>query len=330
MRAAFYSRPGPAAEVIQVGEQPTPAPGRGEVLVRVHTSGVNPSDWKNRRRPLVAPLIIPHSDGAGVIVMVGEGVAPRRIGERVWIWNAQWKRAFGTAAEYVGLPSAQAVHLPDHVSFEQGACLGIPLFTALQAVRLAQLEPGMRVLVAGGAGAVGHYAIQLAKRRGAEVITTVSSAAKEAHAKAAGADHAIRYRDEDLATRVQEIVHGGVDRVLEVDLSNNARTYGQVLRPGARVVAYGTSAPEAVVPSVPLMQKSASLQLFMVYELPAKDRMECLREIGQLLEERALLHTVALTLPLGEIARAHEMLEGGEVLGNLILSVAASERRHDR
>src|SRR4051812_4705030 len=155
MRAAFYSRQGSAHEVLQIGEQPTPAPGPGEVRVRLRTSGVNPSDWKVRRggfgRGLLAPLIIPHSDGAGDIDAVGPGVADRQ-GERVWVWNGQWKRAHGTAAQYIVVPSAQAVSLPANVDYAEGACLGIPALTAIQAVRLAKLDRGSTVLIAGGAG----------------------------------------------------------------------------------------------------------------------------------------------------------------------------------
>lgn len=312
--------------MIQFGERPKPTPGPGEVLVRVHTSGVNPSDWKSRRgggnRPLFAPLVIPHSDGAGIIEGVGDGVPAARIGERVWTWNAQWKRAFGTAADYVALPSPQAVLLPNPTSFAEGACLGVPAFTAMQAVQLAQAASGMRVLVPGGAGTVGHYAIQMLKRRGVEVITTVSSTRKAQHAAAAGADHIINYREEDVAARVQTITQGqGVDRVLEVDLTGNAGGYPQLLRTGATVVVYGTTGLESVLPSVGLMQKSIALRFFMIYEISARDRQEALAEITQLLEDKALRHTVGPTLPLEQTAHAHELLENGEVIGKVVLTL---------
>ena len=166
MRAAFYTQQGNSREVLQTGELPTPEPGPGEVRVRMRTSGVNPSDLKSRRggagRLMSAPLIIPHSDGAGDIDAVGAGLSGR-MGERVWIWNGQWKRAYGTAAEYIVVPGAQAVRLPENVGYEVGACLGIPALTAIQAVRLAEIGPETTVLIAGGAGSVAHYAIQLAK-----------------------------------------------------------------------------------------------------------------------------------------------------------------------
>jgi len=202
MRAAWYEGNGPAQEVLQVGDLETPEPGPGEVRVRVHASGVNPSDCKARggSRPMIAPRIIPHSDGAGVIDQVGPGVPHERVGERVWIWNGQWGRPFGTAAEYIVVPAEQAVFLPENTSFEAGACLGIPALTAHRAVTTDRPCTGEVVLVAGGAGAVGHYAIQCAKALGAaQVIATVSSPEKAEHASAAGADAIINYRQEDVA-----------------------------------------------------------------------------------------------------------------------------------
>jgi len=326
VRAAFYCRQGPARDVLQVGEQPTPEPGPGEVRVKLRTSGINPSDWKVRRggfgRGLSAPLVIPHSDGAGVIDAVGIDV-PDRVGERVWVWNGQWKRAHGTAADYIALPSVQAVHLPDKVDYAQGACLGIPAMTALQAVRLAQLQRGSIVLVAGGAGAVGHYAIQLAKLRGAVVVTTVSGDAKAVHAKRAGADHIINYRTEDVAKRVKAVTDGrGVNSVIEMDLSGNAGFYSSILQPHATVVIYGTSASEAVLPGLWLMQNSIALRLFLVYDLSEADRSAVVAQLTELLEEGRLAHTIAVRLPLQDIARAHELVESGEVIGNVVLDIA--------
>jgi len=181
MRAAFYETNGPARDVLRLAEVETPQPGRGEVRVRLLTSGVNPSDVKSRAgltRKIAFPRVIPHSDGAGEIDAVGDGVSPARVGERVWVWNGQWRRAFGTAADWIVLPSEQAVGLPANVPMEAGACLGIPAYTGYQAVLRAGAHEGSTVLVAAGAGAVGHYAIQFAKQRKATVITTVSSPAK--------------------------------------------------------------------------------------------------------------------------------------------------------
>jgi NADPH2:quinone reductase len=325
VRAAFYTRQGPAREVLRVGEQPTTDPGPGEVRVKLRTSGVNPSDWKLRRgglgRALDAPLIIPHSDGAGDIDAVGLGV-PDRLGERVWVWNGQWKRQHGTAAQYIALPQAQAVRLPGTVDYAEGACLGIPALTAIQAVRLARIAPGATLLIAGGAGAVAHYAIQLAKLKGARVITTVSSPEKAAHARRAGADDIINYRSDDVAERVRMLTHSrGVDAVIEMDLNSNARLYSSILRPHATVVVYGTSASETSLPGLWLMLNSISVQFFLVYELGVADRAAGLAELARLLDEGRLSHTIGRRMPLEDIAAAHESLERGELIGNLILDI---------
>src|SRR5437660_6567551 len=181
MRAAWYEKNGAAGEVLAVGAVETPRHGPGEDRVKLPTWGVNPSDVKSRAgtaRKIAFPRVIPHSDGAGEIDAVGTGVASARIGERVWVWNGQWRRPFGTAAEYIVLPAAQAVRLPAHIGFAAAACLGIPALTAWHALALADTRAGTKLLIPGGAGAVAHYAIQFAKARGAIVIATVSSAAK--------------------------------------------------------------------------------------------------------------------------------------------------------
>lgn len=326
MRAAYYTQQGPATEVLTVGEQPTPEPGPGEVRVRLRWSGVNPSDWKTRKggggRKLMAPLIIPHSDGAGVIDAVGQGVPASRMGERVWIWNGQWKRPFGTAAQWIALPSAQAVKLPDGVDEEAGACLGIPAFTALHAVRLAAPHPGTTVLVAGGAGSVGHCAIQMAKARGATVIASASSPAKAQHARAAGADHVFDYRANDFAAQVTAATGGaGVDAVIEVNLTANASQYPGFLKAHGQVIVYGITGAEAHLPALWLMQNSVALKFFMIYDIPQVDRDAALTELDALLRTQRLQHTVALRLPLDRIAEAHDIVERGEVMGHVLLEV---------
>lgn len=327
MQAAFYGRQGPATEVFTVGEQPTPEPGPGEVRVRLRTSGVNPSDYKTRkggpgRPPLAWPVVIPHSDGAGVIDAVGAGVPKSRVGERVWIWNGQWNRPFGTAAQFIALSSRQAVRMPDGLGDAEAACLGIPAFTALQAVRLAQVQAGMTVLVAGGAGSVGHYAVQFTKHRGATVLTTVSSEAKADHARRAGADHTILYRDEDVGARVKQLTGGrGVDAVIEMDFTANAKLYPACVRPGATIVVYGMGQTEATLPTFWFMRNHVTLKFVYVYEMDAADREACLRELDALLREGALQHTVAQRLPLADIAHAHDLVEQGQVLGNVVLDI---------
>ena len=238
--------------MLQLGDVETPQTGRGEVRVRLLTSGVNPSDVKSRAgltRKIAFPRVIPHSDGAGEIDAVGDGVSPTRVGERVWVWNGQWRRPFGTAAEWIVLPSEQAVALPANVTMEAGACLGIPAYTGYQAVLLARASEGSTVLVAAGAGAVGHYAIQFAKQRKATVITTVSSPAKAEIARQAGADHVIDYKREDVGERVMAITgKRGVDAVIEMDLAANARLLPNVLAPNGVVAIYGSGARRSVDP----------------------------------------------------------------------------------
>ncbi|MEI9805277.1 MAG: NADPH:quinone reductase [Pseudolabrys sp.] len=221
---------------------------------------------------ITVPQLIPQSDGAGVIDQAGDGVPKSRIGERVWVWNGQWKRPFGTAAEYIALPTAMAVPLPDETSFEAGACLGIPAMTATHAVTLSGAAKGTTLLISGGAGAVAQYAIQFAKHQGATVITTISSTEKAAAAREAGADHTINYRTENVGERVMDITgKRGVDAVVEMDLSANAKLLPGVLRPKGSVIVYGTNG-EATIPAPFCLVNTIRLQFFLVYELDARER----------------------------------------------------------
>ncbi|WP_158743762.1 NADPH:quinone reductase [Acidisphaera sp. L21] len=324
MLAAFYERQGAAKDVLRVEEMPTPNPGPGEVRVRLRSSGVNPSDVKSRAgsRPMPGPRIIPHSDGAGEIDAVGAGVPESRVGERVWIWNGQWKRPWGTAAEYIALPSRQAVLLPAEVDWAAGACLGIPALTAWQAVRLAGAEPGRTLLVAGGAGAVGHYAIQIARARGAQVLTTTSSEAKAAHATAAGAHATIDRHKDDLGEKVRSLTNGlGVDGVVEVDFTANARHLPATLRPRGHVAIYGIGAPESAVPVGWMLFNSITAAFFIVYELSDADRAIAEAGLGAMLTAGSLQHAVGLRLPLRDIVAAHEAVEQGRVIGNVVLEM---------
>jgi NADPH2:quinone reductase len=322
MRAAYYEKNGPVREVLRLGEVEPPQPAPGEVRVKLATSGVNPSDVKSREgrtRKIAFPRVIPHSDGAGVIDAVGEGVARTRVGERVWTWNAQWKRPHGTCAEYVALPAEMAVRLPDHVGFAEGACLGIPAMTAYHAVAVAEAWAGSTMLVSGGAGAVAHYAIQFAKARGAVVITTVSSPEKVKLAAAAGADHVIDYRREDVGQRVMELTDkAGVDAMIELDLTANARLIPAVLRPRGTVVVYGTQA-EAQIPAQWMLVNQITVRFIFVYELTAEERRAAVDTITRMLEEKRLVNNVALTFPLSEIVAAHEAVEQGKALGNVVV-----------
>ena len=325
MRAAYYEQNGSAREVLRVDEIETPQAGPGEVRVKLAASGVNPSDVKARQgatRKIAWPRLIPHSDGAGAIDQVGDGIAKSRIGERVWIWNGQWKRAFGTAAEFIALPAAQAVKLPDKVGFETGACLGIPAMTAIHAVALAGADKDTTLLVAGGAGSVGQYAIQFGKALGATVLATISLPEKAAAAREAGADQTIDYKREDVGERVMELTgKRGVDAVIEMDLAANAKLMPFVLRPKGSVIVYGTGAAAASLPAFFCLTQSIRVQFFLVYELDTRERERAVSGIGRALEQGRLINRVAKpTYPLADTAAAHEAVERGTI-GNVIVTM---------
>lgn len=326
MRAVWYERFGPSGEVLTHGELPDPEPGPGEVLVRLSASGVNPSDVKLRAgaRPgarMEWPLVVPHSDGAGVIEAVGKGVDATRLGQRVWVWNGQWRRPFGTAAELIALPEEQAVFLPDNVSFAEGACLGIPAMTAWAAVMGDGPVEGQRLLVTGGAGSVGRYAVQMAAIGGAEVITTVSGSEKAKHA--AAAHHVINYRSEDVAARVMEVTGGrGVDRIVEVDFGANLALTEKVLAERGTIAAYasaGVTTP--ALPFYPLMFRNTRLWMLIVYLLDPEMRRRGEAELTTWLEQGALEHAVAMTFPLVDTAAAHRAVEAGRKLGTVVVEI---------
>ncbi|HET6619399.1 MAG TPA: NADPH:quinone reductase [Dongiaceae bacterium] len=324
--AAFYERNGPADEVLQVGEMPMPAAGPGEVLVRINASGVNPSDVKSRaglRARMAWPRVVPHSDGAGVIEAIGAGTDPARVGERVWLWNGQWQRPFGTAAEYIALPSFQAPHLPDGVPYEAGACLGIPAMTAHRCVFADGPVAGQTILVTGGAGAVGHYAIQLARWGGATVIATVSTAEKAAHARAAGADRIVNYRTEDVIGAVKDFTDGqGVDRAVEVEFGGNLSIALACLKPNGVIAAYASSGTmEPKLPFYAMMFQGITLRLVLVYILPEAARRQAIQDINQALVQGALVHAIAESYSLEKIADAHQAVESGKAIGNVVVTI---------
>jgi NADPH2:quinone reductase len=323
MKAAWYSQNGPAHEVLVVGELPMPAPQSGEVLVELHTSGVNPSDVKSRAgRPVESGIVVPHSDGAGIIVDVGAGVPAERVGERVWIWNGQWKRPMGTAAEYIAVPQGQAVPLPSDLGFDAAACLGIPALTALHAVHCAGDLQGRCVLVTGAGSAVGHYVTQLARARGARVLGTAGSPARRDHAVAAGAAHVIDYKREALAERVKELTAGsGADVIIDLDFSSMARLLREgVLKPHGRYVGYGSNQRgEVPVDIRTLLWSSLELRFFLVYDLLPQERQAAIAELGALLEAGSLVHAVGAVFPLSDIVAAHQAVETGDRVGNVVV-----------
>lgn len=324
MRAVWYEAIGPAETVLQLGEMPEPLPGPGEVRVRVHASGVNPSDVKTRagaRGPLAFPRVIPHSDGAGVIDAVGQGVAPARVGERVWLWNAAWRRPHGTCAEKVCLPAEQAVPLPDDTGFAAGACLGIPACTAAQAVFADGEVAGQTVLVTGGAGAVGHYAIQLAKWGGARVIATVSGPEKAEAARAAGADAVINYREGDVAAAILAANGGArVQRIVEVEFGGNLAVSNAVLDVGGVIATYGSMGDaQPALPFYPMMFNQTVVRMIFVYLLTPADRARVIGKIDAALRAGALQHAIAATFPLEEAVAAHHAVESGALIGNAVV-----------
>lgn len=325
MRAAWYTELG-APAVLTIGEQPTPEPGPGEVRVRLATSGVNPSDWKARMRGrdggMPFPLIIPHSDGAGVIDAVGDGVDARRVGKTVWVMNGQWKRPFGTAAEYICQENKYVVDLPDGTDLAEAACFGIPFLTAWRAVLYDGPVAGKTILISGGAGAVGHHAIQVAKYNGARVLTTISSDAKADYARAAGADETINYRTEDVAKRVQDLTGGlGADRIVELNISANAPLYDRILAPRGVAIIYGTVALTAEVPAQAFIPRGAELKWFIVYELLDEHREAGVAALNEMLAAGALKTTIAARFPLDGIGAAHEMVEKAAHMGNVVLDI---------
>jgi len=316
MKAAFYRRQGPAREVFEIGQLPDPHAGPGEVRVRIKASGVNPTDTYTRsgvRRPgMPFETIVPNQDGAGVIDEAGAGVDRARVGQRVYVTMAQWQRPWGTASEFVALPQDRAVALPANTSFEQGACLGVPILTAHYALELYGGVAGQTGLVQGGAGAVGFYAIQFAKLKGATVIATVSGDKKAQIARAAGADYVINYRTEDLAARVAEITSGrGVQRLLEVNLAANGGKISQVLGKGGTVIVYGSRGPEATIAAAWGIQNQPTIRFIYMYELPPDAYRAAYTDLDAWLRRGELKHLPVKTFALEDVGAAHEMVEQG-------------------
>lgn len=315
MRAAVYTSKGPAVEVLRIVDKPLPEPGAGEVRVKLAFSGVNPSDVKSRSgvaaRTGGFPEVTPHSDGAGVIDAVGTGVDPSLQGRRVWLFNGQWERPYGTAAEYITLPASQAQPLPDAVSFETGASIGIPLMTAMHAVQACGSLLGKTVLVPGAAGSVGFYVTQLAAIAGARVIAVVSTEEKARIARSLGAAEAILYKTESLVERVQALTDGGADFIIDVDAASHAPHYGSLLRTGGKAVIYGSNQPQVAMPFGPMILGFVNLYYFIVYKLPAPLLREVLAGVGQVLARPDFRHPPVAIHPLDDIVAAHEQVERG-------------------
>lgn len=319
MLAAVYERRGRAADVLQVREVPDPHPGFGEVVVRVVVSGVNPTDWRSRTNVDPAfPWQIPHQDGAGIIAEVGPGVDKSRVGERVWVYHAANGRQYGTAAEFTCVPSLQAVQLPEQVSMEQGAGLGIPYITAHWCLFGDGPIAGCTVLVTGGAGAVGHAAVELARDARARVITTVSSDAKAAIARTAGADVILNYRDPDYLEALRSSAPDGVDRAVDVALGANLDSVLSVLHPHGTIVTYAVEAQDPVVPVRRLMGGNVSIRFMLVYGLHVSAIEAAVRDISTAVHQGSLTRLPEHEFGLREIVAAHEAVESG-VVGKVLV-----------
>lgn len=329
MKAVYYSEFGPARHVLQVAELPIKPPATGEILVRVYASGVNPSDVKNRAGLVLTempyPRIVPHNDGAGVIEAVGPGVDQSRVGQRVWLWNAQFGRADGTAAEYVTLPAERAVPLPDNTSFHAGACIGVPLQTAYRAVTCGSAVMDKTVLIHGASGAVGRYAVQIAKAKGARrVIATVGANDRIASVQRAGADVVVNHRTSSLRADLLA-ANGGqrVDRIIEVEWGSNYAVDLAVIRQDGEIYVYGSAAnmkPEIVVQQ--LLMAGVTIHFRSVYLLDAEVRQAGIRDITAWLEQGMLSHEIGAVYPLERIADAHDAVTDRRHVGKVIMQVA--------
>ncbi|TYQ09739.1 UNVERIFIED_ORG: NADPH2:quinone reductase [Gordonia westfalica J30] len=308
MRAALYRSTGPAHEVLEIVDLEIPEPQPGEIRVRIVTSGINPTDWKTRAGIMQRPpdgFQIPHHDGAGVVDAIGEGVTGLEVGQRVWLYLAAFGNRYGTAAEYAVVPSGRAVPLPHNASYDLGACLGVPALTAAHCLGGdPEALHGQTVLVAGGAGAVGHYAIELAKHAGARVVATVSTDEKRVLAEAAGADLVVRYADEDAAQKILDTV-GPVDRIVEVALKANLNLDLAVLGAPATISVYAV-AGEMELPVGRFMTENTTLSFVLLYGLTPVQLAAAVEWTYTALADDALTPLPVLPFALDEVAEAHE------------------------
>ncbi len=324
MKAAWYEKQGPAREVLIVGEMPDPMPGPREVRIHIAASGVNPGDVKKREDTfgigMSYPRVIPHSDGAGVIDQIGPGVPEHWLGRRAWCFGAQSYRPFGTAAEYTVVPVTQVAPLPEHVSSEQGACLGIPGITAHRAVHIGGPVSQRTVLVHGAAGAVGMCAVQLAYRAGARVIGSIRSAAEETIARSAGAQE-VFFNNEELLSRVRAVAPDGVDHIVEVAFAANIDRDVELLNMNGSISSYATNAPTPVVPFWEMVFKNIRLYFLGSDDFPIEAKQAAAADLNAALEAGWAGFPIAEVLPLAEIARAHELVEHPARPGRIVVTV---------
>jgi NADPH2:quinone reductase len=328
MKAIGYSVFGTARDVLKSIDMPMPTPASGQVLVRLMRSGVNPSDVKARagtRPGITKPAfetVIPHSDGSGIIEAVGDGIDPQRVGERVWIWNGQWQRAYGTAADYIALDSEQAVTMPDEMSFDAGATLGIPGLTAAHCVFGGGEIAGQTLLISGGAGAVAHNAVQLAKWGGAKIIATAAPEGFD-RVRAAGADAVFDYASPDLATQINEATQGnGVDRAVEVEFGRNADLLGRVVKTNGTIAAYGSALDMSPRFSFgAYLFRAITLDIVLIYCLPWEQRKLAIAHLHQAFMDGALKPDIHARFALSDCGSAHAAVEAGKRSGAVLLQI---------
>ena len=326
MKAAWYEKTGDATDVLKVGELADPSPGSNEVLISVKTSGLNPSDVKTRagaRGDLQFSRIVPHSDGAGIIVDVGKSVDSNRIGERVWIWNAAYGRPNGTCAELIALPENQAVAMNETVGFDAGACLGIPASTAYYGIFADGSVRDKTIMITGGSGAVGYYGIQLAKWAGAKVISTVSGKKKAQIVQDAGADLVLNYKEDNITESVLDFTKGaGVDRVLEVEFGGNIQINKEIVKSNGSIAAYASvGVMEPSFPFYDYMFRGIKINSFLIYTISENDREAVVKGITKALSEYSFNHMIANSFSLNEVVKAHESVESGTNIGNTIICI---------
>jgi NADPH:quinone reductase len=334
MRAVLYDRYGSAREVLRIEDVERPEAGPGEVRIKIEASGINPTDWKSRSGATPRPIDgfqIPHHDGAGVIDAVGAGVDQSRVGQRVWTWLAAAGRRWGTAAEWTVVPERQAVPLPDGIPAELAASLGVPAMTAHHCLFADGPIDGKTILVAGGAGAVGHFAIELAKHAGARVVTTVSGPEKGKLAAAAGADLVVNYREPGAADQIRRFTsgggdssagsaagQGGVDRVVELALGANLQLDLDVTTPHAQIVTYAAESQDPVLPVRACMTANVLLRFVLLYGIPRPVLQQAARDITAALADGALTGLPVTRFSLEETVAAQEAVEAG-ALGKVLV-----------
>ena len=328
MRAIWFEKFGPAKETLIPGEIAKPQAAAGEVLIRMKTTAVNPSDVKKRAGSAPNLLddgpVIPHSDGAGVIEAVGEGVPTQRIGERVWVYQAQFGRSFGSAAEYLAIDASRAAILPENASFEVGACLGIPVMTAHRCVFADGPVEGKTLLITGGAGRVGYYAIQWAKQAGARVITTASNDADKALCESVGADLVVNHRQENWSESLLSLNNGEkVDRVIDVDFGANLAEVLKLIRVGGEIVTYSSNKdPQPKLPFGQMMYLDLMIRLVIVYAMPETAKQAAIADINDKLAKGELQHRIAHVLDFKDMVQAHELIEQGGFGGCVVVRIA--------